>query len=178
MTKAIRSDIRGNTHVLYRFYSQTGQLLYVGITNDPHQRFAAHGIEKPWWPRVADIKIERLNSREELAAAELEAIRTENPRYNKAHASGTFEEVHVRRVRGRSICSDANRFGTSPPTRHPDEPQTPRRLRLALYCPKCYGSTVTRAADENWKPIADTARCDRCGETWTDREWRRANYGF
>ncbi|MBX7450389.1 GIY-YIG nuclease family protein [Mycolicibacterium sp. 3033] len=46
-------------HVLYRFYSPTGKLLYVGITMNPSQRFNAHRKSKDWWDEVAGITIER-----------------------------------------------------------------------------------------------------------------------
>lgn len=36
-------------HVLYRFYGATGQLLYVGITMNPVQRFRSHRGTKDWW---------------------------------------------------------------------------------------------------------------------------------
>lgn len=177
MPESIHADLHANNHVLYRFYSAKGQLLYVGITNDPNRRFTEHGIEKPWWPRVSDIKIERFNSRAELIEAELKAIRTENPRYNRAHASGVFEEVHLRRIRGRALCSDANRFGNFAPSHHPDDPLPPRVLAMQLPCPQCCGQ-VNQEADDKWQPLADSVHCASCGATWSDSDWRRAALGF
>lgn len=72
------------THVLYRFFSDSGDLLYVGITNNPGQRIKQHENGQSWWAQVVSAKMEHFSSREELAAAELQAIRTENPRYNVA----------------------------------------------------------------------------------------------
>lgn len=73
-------------HVLYRFYSATGQLLYVGITMNPPQRFKSHRDTKEWWDMVSGITVESYSSRDELAAAERRAIKVEHPLHNIVHA--------------------------------------------------------------------------------------------
>jgi predicted GIY-YIG superfamily endonuclease len=72
-------------HALYRFYDATGQLLYVGITNDPGRRFGQHADSKPWWHAVANIKIEVHPSRADVLSAEREAIVNERPLHNVIH---------------------------------------------------------------------------------------------
>lgn len=72
-------------HVLYRFYSATGELLYIGITNDAWRRFSQHRADKAWWPEVANICQQSFATSDELKAAESRAIRSEKPRYNKVH---------------------------------------------------------------------------------------------
>jgi len=72
-------------HVLYRFYSATGQLLYVGITMSPPKRFAQHSKDKSWWGEVSGITVETFISREELELAERRAIQVERPKYNVVH---------------------------------------------------------------------------------------------
>lgn len=74
-----------SVHVLYRFYSATDELLYIGITNRPPDRFKCHQDSKEWWATVSRIEIENYSSREELAAAERKAIRSENPKFNVQH---------------------------------------------------------------------------------------------
>lgn len=74
-------------HVLYRFFSSTGQLLYIGITMNPPQRFKAHQGDKDWWTEVSGITVESYPTREELACAERRAIKVERPAYNKVHNS-------------------------------------------------------------------------------------------
>ncbi|WP_197508013.1 GIY-YIG nuclease family protein, partial [Mycobacterium sp. 1245801.1] len=71
---------------LYRFYSRSDRLLYVGITGDPSARFSAHRHTQPWWEEVATIRIERFPTRDEAARAEVVAIQTERPKYNRTHA--------------------------------------------------------------------------------------------
>jgi predicted GIY-YIG superfamily endonuclease len=75
-------------HVLYRAFNAQGQLLYVGITMNPGNRFAQHSDEKPWWTDVADIRVEHFGSRDRVLAAEREAIKTEQPLFNVMHNAG------------------------------------------------------------------------------------------
>jgi predicted GIY-YIG superfamily endonuclease len=72
-------------HVLYRVYDAQGVLLYIGITMHPASRFAQHSEDKPWWADVADIRVEHCGSREEVLAAERDAIKCEHPRFNVVH---------------------------------------------------------------------------------------------
>lgn len=75
-------------HALYRFYDQTGALLYVGITSDPGARWPKHRRDKPWWHDVATITVEVHPDRDTVLAAERTAIVNECPRYNIVHNSG------------------------------------------------------------------------------------------
>lgn len=80
-------------HVLYRFYSATGQLLYVGKTTDPPKRFRQHSRDKDWWDEVASITMaEKYDTEAELLAAERRAIQIERPKHNSVH-NGRFKLV-------------------------------------------------------------------------------------
>jgi predicted GIY-YIG superfamily endonuclease len=68
--------------VLYRIFNSEGALLYVGATTNPGARFNDHSKIQPWWDEAAEIKLQRLASHEELALAEVEAIKAEKPKYN------------------------------------------------------------------------------------------------
>jgi hypothetical protein len=73
---------------LYRYFDADDVLLYVGISNDPEFRWKAHlyGSSSVTWPKEAVRRtIEWHDSRPLALTAEEEAIRTENPRYNKRH---------------------------------------------------------------------------------------------
>lgn len=76
---------RANTNTLYRFYSSTGQLLYIGITMNPPARFKSHEGSKDWWSTVSGITVESYGDRTMLAAAERRAIQVEKPKYNIVH---------------------------------------------------------------------------------------------
>lgn len=81
------------SHVLYRFYSATGQLLYVGITANPPTRFKAHRRTKDWWSEVVGITLENYITREDLANAERRAIQVERPLHNVVHAKRREDAV-------------------------------------------------------------------------------------
>lgn len=69
-------------HALYRFYGDTGQLLYVGITSDPARRFGQHAATKSWWESVRGISVDWYTSRPDVVAAEKRAIQIERPLMN------------------------------------------------------------------------------------------------
>jgi len=69
-------------HALYRFYGDTGQLLYIGITNDPGRRFSQHSATKTWWRAVRGISLDWHSSRQDALAAETRAIEVERPLMN------------------------------------------------------------------------------------------------
>ncbi|MFI8942718.1 GntR family transcriptional regulator [Streptomyces syringium] len=70
---------------LYHLYDADDRLLYVGITNDTTKRLAAHRHSKHWWRLVAREAVEWFATREEAEKAEIDAIRRNHPRYNRAH---------------------------------------------------------------------------------------------
>ncbi len=71
---------------LYRFYDAQGELLYVGITNDPWRRWRQHVLAKPWYPQVKHQSVTWYDSKPEARKAETRAIRTERPEFNIAGA--------------------------------------------------------------------------------------------
>jgi predicted GIY-YIG superfamily endonuclease len=70
---------------LYRLRNADGELLYVGISSKPPQRWGQHASDKEWWPEVATLSIEWFDSRAEALAMEAKAIRIEQPRHNIQH---------------------------------------------------------------------------------------------
>jgi hypothetical protein len=75
-----------NPYVLYRIYGD-GELLYIGATASLSARLASHTQNQPWWDEADEIKLERVGSFEELAAAEKAAIQYHAPKYNVIHGS-------------------------------------------------------------------------------------------
>lgn len=69
---------------LYRLYSPTNALLYIGVGGNPGRRFQQHRGAKHWWGDIAHITLEHHPTREAAFAAETAAILTENPRHNIA----------------------------------------------------------------------------------------------
>lgn len=168
MSDAIRANVRANTNVLYRFYDEADQLLYIGITNDPARRFSQHESDKPWWIKVANIKLQRgFANRLDLEAAEIAAIEAERPRYNRAHAAGVLETLRFNTGQpATSPWPDASRFHTEPVR---DDYRQPR-IRHNIPCPECGSPRVFQDADEHLEPIGDV-RCQDCETTWTIEQW-------
>lgn len=81
MTGERAARLAGRT-ALYRLFNTTGELLYVGVTNNLDVRYGAHATEKPWWHEVAERKVVWFESRDEALATETRAINDEKPRYN------------------------------------------------------------------------------------------------
>lgn len=77
---------------LYRLRSANGQLLYVGISSKPPQRWGQHAADKEWWPEVATLSVEWFDSRTEALAMEANAIRAEQPRHNIQHNGAVVPE--------------------------------------------------------------------------------------
>lgn len=68
---------------LYRHYDADGNLLYIGISLSTAHRLGQHRLTSRWSHRVVTITIERFATREEAMEAELHAIQTEGPLFNK-----------------------------------------------------------------------------------------------
>jgi predicted GIY-YIG superfamily endonuclease len=68
---------------LYRFFDADGRLLYIGATVDVSARREQHQASAPWWPEVSEMRVERYEDISAARAAEVRAIRTEHPTYNK-----------------------------------------------------------------------------------------------
>ena len=72
---------------LYRLFDAAGRLLYVGISSNPEERLKSHASTAPWWPLVANRDIAAYPSRGAAEDAETEAIKTEQPLYNRAQSA-------------------------------------------------------------------------------------------
>ncbi|MFV8317046.1 GIY-YIG nuclease family protein [Mycobacterium sp. 23] len=166
-------------HVLYRFFSEDGALLYVGITNSPRDRFSQHRSTAPWWKEATNITLTRYTNRNELAAAEIQAIKTENPKYNRTHTQPPPAQANrpIRKLRssnarrGEPISNQANAFqapdaiacdGYQPP--QDKLPLAAARKTWALPCPDCNSSPVYQEPD-------GLIKCTHCGNMWLYDEW-------
>ena len=76
---------------LYRMWGNDGQLLYVGISKSALGRLGQHLTEKSWAADIVNVTIETFPTREQAAAAEVAAIKTEKPLHNVTHnGSGAY----------------------------------------------------------------------------------------
>lgn len=70
---------------MYRLWSASDELLYIGITDRGHVREREHARSKSWWPEVHHATYEPITTRAELTYLERVAIRKECPRHNVQH---------------------------------------------------------------------------------------------
>jgi excinuclease UvrABC nuclease subunit len=73
---------------LYRFYGADKQLLYVGITGQPRERWPVHRRKAAWWFRAAFVAVEIHDTEWQALDAERAAIRAENPQFNRRSKKG------------------------------------------------------------------------------------------
>jgi hypothetical protein len=69
---------QGRTAV-YRLYDASDELIYVGITNNPPQRWRLHAYDKPWWTQVVTREVEWHSTRAGAEAAERQLISAHRP---------------------------------------------------------------------------------------------------
>jgi len=89
-----------SNQTLYRFFNANHELLYVGITNNPFNRFSGHSKDKNWFSEIAYSTFEHYPNRLAVDKAETAAIKSEKPKYNKAKVDG-FEKAqdHFKKIR-------------------------------------------------------------------------------
>ena len=70
---------------VYRYFDIHGELLYIGLADNPESRLAQHQAEKAWADQIARWETVEYPTRGEAAAAERAAIVGEQPKYNVVH---------------------------------------------------------------------------------------------
>jgi len=73
---------------VYKFYNLKNELLYVGITNHPMNRFRQHKKDKDWFHEVNKICISDNFYRNEASLYEIYYISNELPKYNVDFING------------------------------------------------------------------------------------------
>jgi hypothetical protein len=77
------------TTELYRYFSASGQLLYVGISGNAIKRLTSHKKNR-WGDEIARLDIEKFPDRDAAKVAEQLAIISEMPLYNKRGFTGKY----------------------------------------------------------------------------------------
>lgn len=114
---------------LYRLYDEADVLLYIGISHQPDVRFEQHSKTKEWWPQVVRREIQWFDDRPSAAAAEADAIRSEDPEHN-----GTYSPRRDRRTVRDAVAVDGV-----------------REVSLSLARPKIAG--LIRSVEEGGVPV-------------------------
>lgn len=68
---------------VYRLYDEAGDLLYVGISKHPEQRFVEHSQIKFWWHLVVRKQVDWYPTRKDAEDEETRATISENPRHDR-----------------------------------------------------------------------------------------------
>jgi len=89
------------SEILYRFYNDSNELLYVGITMHLPERWRKHKRNKPWIDEVTRITLQHFDNRQALELAEREAIENEHPTHNVIYNRNRAE-----RDSGQSVIVD------------------------------------------------------------------------
>jgi excinuclease UvrABC nuclease subunit len=167
-TRSVRSNMPElpERTALYRLLDHSRNLLYVGISNDPEERFASHRREKAWWPQVDGISIEWFESRRAASLAEAHTIATENPRHN-IHQTDAWREQQ--RVTALALSHEAGRNRSIGRKARTAQVRTYEALR-AQGVPEAEATERARLAREEYiaarrrhfseNPDAGLARCD------------------
>lgn len=79
-------------HYVYRHYSATGELLYIGCTCWVPRVFR----KAPWVSAIQRVTVDYYDSREEALKVESRAITEEMPRFNLMRSDETVEQVLAR----------------------------------------------------------------------------------
>jgi predicted GIY-YIG superfamily endonuclease len=87
-----------NKQTLYRHWDAEGNLLYVGVSSRISQRIKEHSKHSKWWLDVASITLEHFETREDVIAAEINAIEKEKPKHNIKHTKKQLKEKKERLV--------------------------------------------------------------------------------
>jgi hypothetical protein len=84
---------------LYRQFSNTGKLLYVGVSLSALMRLREHKGSSRWFKHIGRLEVERFATRRGALAAERRIIQTEQPRWNvhqkKKIPAGLLEAVQL-----------------------------------------------------------------------------------
>lgn len=121
---------------IYRFYSGEGQLLYIGISDNPGHRFAQHEKTKTWWKEVTGVSIEWASTRQAALAIERRAIRVEKPVYNISRPTPKPPKVAPQKCGHCHTCRDES----GPCNLHYPEPDEDR-----IKCENCEAPTCLYA---------------------------------
>jgi predicted GIY-YIG superfamily endonuclease len=83
-------------HFVYRYFGTQDEVLYIGVTKNPRQRFSEHA-RTPWGREKERITTVAFAIREDAEREERRAIAEEHPKYNQWCNPGYTWETDFRR---------------------------------------------------------------------------------
>lgn len=108
----IHPETHDRPHWVYRCYSETGELLYIGCTSNLAHREANHRSSSRWYPSMATVRLTGpfvgSGARQRAMAYEAAAIASERPTHN-ADASAVMRQNWATRNRSRAVSHEQGR---------------------------------------------------------------------
>lgn len=89
-------------HSVYRCFSASGELLYVGCAINTIKRAHEHECSSSWFAEVARIDVAHFTNRRDALGAERDAIASERPKYN-VHFQPVEDLPRARAAKAESI---------------------------------------------------------------------------
>lgn len=150
--------MKNRTYHVYKHFDASGALLYVGVSIDATgNRLREHRSKSAWFESIARIETQDFPTREAAIAAEAEAIRNEQPKFNRAPGAVV---VAKRRERDRELQENDMARKLAP--LHPGEVLreefmkplglTGHRVALACYVPRGCVQTRFVIVDQGFNP--------------------------
>jgi len=93
---------------VYRFFDAGGQLLYVGVTTDPHSRWLQHRRRSAWASAAETVSLEKYAYEDLALDAERIAIRTEQPLHNIRSTAAGDEQQRAAGIASRDARRNAS----------------------------------------------------------------------
>ncbi|WP_309318867.1 GIY-YIG nuclease family protein [Streptomyces salinarius] len=93
-------DIEHLPTAVYRLRDRAGRMLYIGMTNNPEQRWYFHE-RRHWWHQVTDRDVQWYPDRATARRMEAAAIKSEAPLHNSVHVEPGPHETPLTRARAR-----------------------------------------------------------------------------
>lgn len=106
-------NYRSNTDsCVYMLYSDSQELLYIGITNNHDRRFAQHMSEKKWSDEIKNIKVSDYINRNMAHIYEIYYISKMRPKYNDDfnNLDGDNFDLKIEDLKFKDYCYDTKEY--------------------------------------------------------------------
>lgn len=153
-----------HNYYVYRLYASDGALLYVGMSKSPNARLKRHKRDKDWAADISSMNYKGYDSRDSARAAEIDAIRTEGPRYNvqdrdrrgdaRIRRAAIFTEVEESADLREEAALILDRFiGQGPTMWQTSEDRSIRGALMSVAQSLRDGGTIQQGLDDWYGPI-------------------------
>jgi len=100
--------MKNQSTVLYRYFAESGELLYVGISKTFANRAQQHNLGSSWFHDSVTVTLEHFETRKAALSAEAKAIKNEQPVYNIVHNKVALRNPFRKNVVAFSMPEDAD----------------------------------------------------------------------